>query len=133
MARGMVFTSHPLNSDVADGQQAAAQHALPLIVNDASLMLTPAREARIKAAAWVWETGDADPYFLLRSFLRRLGGDLIQQAAQWNAGVTTVTDDGAPLVGQLAGEGNVMYALGLGPFGLAWAPIVAERIAALAQ
>lgn len=128
LARGMVFTSHPLNGD---GRSII--HALPILVNDASLMLTPARESRIKAAAWSWQDSEADPYFMLRAFLRRLDGDLSQQAAQWSAGVTTVTDDGAPLVGQLAGEGNVMYALGLGPFGLAWAPIVAERIAALAR
>lgn len=132
IARGMVFTSHPLNGAAAAGHTATSQY-LPLIVNDASLMLTPARDARIRAAAWLWENSDADPYFLLRAFLRRLDGDLSQQAAQWNAGVTTVTEDGAPLVGRLAGEGAVMYALGLGPFGLAWAPIVAERIAALAQ
>jgi glycine/D-amino acid oxidase-like deaminating enzyme len=133
MARGMVFTSHPLNDHVPGHAQSALQQTLPILVNDASLMLAPARDSRVKAAAWAWEGGDADPYFMLRGFLRRLGGDLSQQAAQWNAGVTTVTDDGAPLVGQLAGEGNVLYALGLGPFGLAWAPIVAERIAALAQ
>jgi glycine/D-amino acid oxidase-like deaminating enzyme len=132
IARGMVFTSHPLNGD-AKGGPAAAQYSMPMLVNDASLMLAPARESRIKAAAWMWEDGTADPYFVLRAFLRRLDGDLSQQAAQWNAGVTTATDDGAPLVGKLAGDGNVMYALGLGPFGLAWAPIVAERIAALAQ
>ena len=133
IARGMVFTSHPLTGSVKDDGQANTQHALPMIVNDASLIMTPTRDARIKAAAWVWEDGDTDPYFMLRAFLRRLDGDLSQQAAQWNAGVTTVTDDGAPLVGTLVGEGNVMYALGLGPFGLAWAPIVAERIAELAQ
>lgn len=132
IVRGMVFTSHPLN-DNGSGDQSSSLHTLPMVVNDASLMLTPAREGRIKAAAWMWDGNDADPYFLLRAFLRRLDGDLSQQAAQWNAGVTTVTDDGAPLVGKLAGEGNVMYALGLGPFGLAWAPIVAERIAALAR
>lgn len=130
IARGMVFTSHPLNGD---GNATSIIHTMPIVVNDASLLLTPAREGRIKAAAWLWDGNDADPYFLLRAFLRRLDGDLSQQAAQWCAGVTTVTDDGAPLVGQLAGEGNVMYALGLGPFGLAWAPIVAERIAALAR
>jgi glycine/D-amino acid oxidase-like deaminating enzyme len=133
MARGMVFTSHPLNGNVPGHEQPAAQHALPILLNDASLMLAPARESRVKAAAWAWDGSDADPYFMLRAFLRRLGGDLSQQAAQWNIGVTTVTDDGAPLVGRLAGEGRVLYALGLGPFGLAWAPIVAERIAALAQ
>ena len=132
IARGMVFTSHPLNGR-AHGEGLVAQLAMPMIVNDASLMLTPARESRIKAAAWVWENSNADPYFMLRGFLRRLDGDLSQQAAQWNASVTTVTDDGAPLVGKLAGEGSVLYALGLGPFGLAWAPIVAERIVALAQ
>jgi glycine/D-amino acid oxidase-like deaminating enzyme len=128
IARGMVFTSHPLNGD---GQPVL--HALPMLVNDGSLMLSPAREGRVKAAAWSWQDTEADPYFMLRAFLRRLDGDLSQQAAEWRAGVTTVTDDGAPLVGQLAGEGHVMYALGLGPFGMAWAPIVAERIAALSR
>ena len=126
IARGMTFTSHPLN-----GAAQSILHALPILVNDAGLMLAPARESRIKAAAWSWQETETDPYFMLRAFLRRLDGDLSQQAAEWRAGVTTVTDDGAPLVGQLAGEGNVTYALGLGPFGLAWAPIVAERIAAL--
>ena len=44
---------------------------------------------------------------------------------------TTVTSDGAPLVGRLVGDSNVWHAIGLGPYGLAWAPIAADKIAGL--
>jgi glycine/D-amino acid oxidase-like deaminating enzyme len=56
---------------------------------------------------------------------------MLDQSERWLAGTTTVTRDGAPLVGELVGEGKVLYAIGAGMYGPAWAPVIAERIAGL--
>ncbi len=72
-----------------------------------------------------------NPYNTLRAFLKRTDAHLAEQAEHWTASVTTLTNDGAPFVGKLDTVGNVFYALGLGAFGLAWAPVVAEQVAGM--
>jgi glycine/D-amino acid oxidase-like deaminating enzyme len=134
--RGAVWTSFPVRTD---GD--APKFDMPIFVDDASLMLTPGigPDARLKAAAWSWNgyaanaNGGGDPSEQLTRFLKRVHPALTEQTEQWQAAVTTATDDGAPLTGRLDGDGSVLYAIGLGPFGLAWSPIVADRIAELAR
>jgi glycine/D-amino acid oxidase-like deaminating enzyme len=107
---------------------------MPVLIDDGARILAPDKDTRLRAAAWLWNgqaSGD-DPSPLLHRFLRQLDMNLLEQTEQWTTGITTATEDGAPLVGRLDGDGNVLYALGLGPYGLAWSAIVAERIAQLA-
>lgn len=130
--RGAVWTSFPLRKD---GD--APRFEMPVFVDDASLMLAlgVGPDPRLKAAAWSWNghaAGD-DPSERLTRFLKRMHPDMVGQTEQWQSAVTTATDDGAPLTGRLDGDGSVLYAIGLGPFGLAWSPIVADRIAELAR
>lgn len=125
VARSAVFVSHPLR----DGT--ATKYALPAVIDGGQMMIAPAGEGRIKAAAWQPEGNPADPYDILRAFLKRTDAHLAEQAEHWTASVTTLTNDGAPFVGKLDTDGNVYYALGLGAFGLAWAPVVAEQVAGM--
>jgi glycine/D-amino acid oxidase-like deaminating enzyme len=130
-ARGAVWTSFPLRGD-------GPKFSLPILVDEAALMLIPGADTRLHAAAWSWNgsgrsTDGDDPSGQLTRFLKRIGPGLMEQTAQWMTGVTTTTHDGAPLVGRLDGDGSVLYAIGLGPFGLAWSPVVADQIAELAR
>lgn len=131
--RGAIWSSRPLRDrvDVAG----AARAIMPLVVDDAKLMLVPGNDARLKAAAWQWNGPDetADPSDELHRFLKAVDPSILSETEQWITGVTTTTDDGAPLVGKLDTEGMVLYALGLGGYGLAWSAVVAEKIAALVQ
>lgn len=128
--RGAVWSSQPLQYATRD----LPYTAMPLLLDDARFALMPDKDGRLHGAAWLWRESDAgqDPSEALRRFLRRFSLGKPDQTSGWRTGVTTVTDDGAPRVGRLNVKGNVLYALGLGAYGLAWAPIVAERIAALA-
>jgi glycine/D-amino acid oxidase-like deaminating enzyme len=129
VTRSALFASHPLR------EGSAAKYAIPVIVDSGRVMMAPAREGRVKAAAWQVNANDADPYDTLRAFLKRTDPHLTEQAENWLTSVTTSTEDGMPFAGKLSGDadgsGSVFYALGLGPFGLAWAPNVAGQIAGL--
>jgi glycine/D-amino acid oxidase-like deaminating enzyme len=129
-ARGAVWTSRPLD----DGAAGSLHLPMPLVFDDARLTLMPDRDSQVQAAAWLWRERDAnkDPADELRRLLKRFGLGKPEQTSQWSTGVTTVTDDGAPRVGRLDADGAVLYALGLGLYGLAWSTIAAERIAELA-
>jgi glycine/D-amino acid oxidase-like deaminating enzyme len=89
----------------------------------------------MRAVAWFWQTQDLarDPLVGLRVFLRRFGLGEAAQTSQWHATLTTTTADGAPLVGHLDAGRRVLYAVGLGIYGLAWAAAVADQVAALAS
>ncbi len=130
-ARGAIWSSQPPQ---AAGAPAHLYAGMPLLFDDARLALMPGKDGKLHGAAWLWHERDADkdPSEELRRFLKRFGLGKPEQTSQWSTGVTTTTDDGAPRVGRLDVEGNMLYALGLGAYGLAWAPVVAERIAALA-
>ncbi|MFC1466025.1 MAG: NAD(P)/FAD-dependent oxidoreductase [Candidatus Brachytrichaceae bacterium NZ_4S206] len=129
-ARGAVWSSQPLHA----GAPGYPYTGMPLLFDDAQFALMPGRDGKLHGAAWLWRERDADkdPSEVLRRFLKRFGLGKPEQTSEWSTGVTTTTDDGAPRVGRLDVEGNMLYALGLGAYGLAWAPVVAERIAALA-
>ncbi len=125
VARSAVFVSHPLR----DGT--ATKYAMPAVIDGGQMMIAPAGEGRIKAAAWQPDGNSADPYDILRAFLKRTDAHLAEQAEHWTTSVTTLTNDGAPFVGKLDTDGNVFYALGLGAFGLAWSPVIAGQVASL--
>ncbi len=129
-ARGAIWSSQP-SLAVATGQ---FHLGMPLLFDDARMALMQDRDGRVHGAAWLWNESDADrdPADELRRLLKRFGLGKPEQTSRWSMGVTTATDDGAPRVGRLDTEGQVLYALGLGAYGLAWAPIVAERIVKLA-
>lgn len=129
-ARGAVWSSHPSQRAARDLSYAG----MPFLLDDAQFALMSDKDGRLHGAAWLWRESDAgkDPSEALRRFLGQFGLGKPEQTSGWTSGVTTTTDDGAPRVGRLDVAGNVLYALGLGAYGLAWAPVVAERIAALA-
>lgn len=129
--RGAVWSSRPLHPS-PDGLPTPHLH-LPIVVDDARLVLAPAQGSRIRGAAWLWHSREqtADPSDELRRFLRKLSLGKPEQTEQWSTGVTTAADDGAPRVGRLEAVDNIFYALGLGAYGLAWSTIAAAQIAAL--
>jgi glycine/D-amino acid oxidase-like deaminating enzyme len=129
-ARGAVWTSRPLHNSAT----APLHLSMPLVFDDGQLTLMPDSDSQVQAAAWLWHEHQAskDPTDELRRFLKRFGLGKPEQTSQWTTGVTTVTDDGAPRVGRLDADGTVLYALGLGLYGLAWSAIAAERTAELA-
>ncbi len=124
-AQGIAWTSHvappsrlPIPIVIADGTFAALQH--------------PDHEQRIQAIAWSHHEHRADPEAHLERWLRPLGVDPIQHMRSRARMVTTTTTDGVPLTGQLGEDGNVLYALGAGLFGTAWAWHMAGQIWQLA-
>ncbi|PJF47377.1 MAG: hypothetical protein CUN48_09025 [Candidatus Thermofonsia Clade 3 bacterium] len=130
-ARGAIWSSQPLRDT---GTLGHPYTGMPLLFDDAQWALMPGKDGEWHSAVWLWRERDADkdPSEVLRRFLRRFDLGKPEQTRRWITGVTTTTDDGAPRVGRLDVEGNLLYALGLGAYGLAWAPVVAEQIAALA-
>jgi|GEM_PF-1440308 len=144
VVRGTAFTSHPLPDIMA------SQFGMPVIVNIGKLAISPMPGGRVQAVAFQTDGGSeggngSDTYDSLRRFLRQIDPNLPSQASAWASCVTTFTGDGSPLVGRLVGpalspatqvagatNGTVLYALGLGAFGLAWGAIVADKIAAMA-
>jgi len=128
-ARGATWTSHPLETTA--GQVLNLRH--PLVFDGGQTMLLLAEGGRLRAAAWLWQAQDLarDPLVVLRDFLRRFGLGQPEQTSAWQTGVTTATADGAPLLGALDAGQRVLYAVGLGIYGPAWAATVAEQIAGL--
>jgi glycine/D-amino acid oxidase-like deaminating enzyme len=105
----------------------------PLVFDGGQVTLLSAEDGRLRAAAWLWQTQDLtrDPLVVLRDFLRRFGLGQPEQTSAWHTVVTTATADGAPLLGALDAGQRVLYAVGLGIYGPAWAATVAEQVAGL--
>ena len=129
--RGAVWVSHPLPPAAV---QSLSLHQ-PLIFEGGQIALLPSDDGRVRAVAWLWPPHDLarDPLIALRDFLRRFGLGRAEQTSRWGAALTTTTADGAPLVGHLDAGRRVLYAVGLGIYGLAWAAAVADQVAALAS
>ena len=148
--RGAVWTSHLLQG-IAAQQRAMSDDALepelpklPWVVDGGSLVALPGDDDRLRIAAWQWDEGRSlspvGPTETIQQFLNQHLPGLSQHTELWQSGVTTVTRDGTPLIGMLNGEamqssasaaGRVFYAIGMGPYGFAWGPIVAEQMARL--
>ena len=143
-ARGYSWLSRPLNDQPALAKQAQKVVPMPLIIDGGRLTAAVGQDHRLRVCAWrpvSVARGDprgdtrADPEIDVQRFLHRYLPDLLDQTQECRSGVTTVTLDGKPLVGRLAGDGAdsgaVFYAVGAGHYGPTWAPIIAERIASM--
>ncbi len=128
-ARGALWVSHPLTPSALP----ALLLRQPLVIDGGQAALLPGEDGRMRAVAWFWQTQDLarDPLIGLRDFLRRFGLGETAQTSGWHATLTTTTADGAPLVGCLDAGKRVLYAVGLGIYGLAWAAAVADQIVAM--
>ena len=153
-ARGAVWTSHLLQGvramqgqvagealgETSEASLEAELPKLPWIVDGGNLTVVPGDDDRLRVAAWQWDEsrtlGTTQPADAIQQFLTQHLPGLSAHTELWQSGVTTVTRDGTPLVGRLDADampvaGRVFYALGMGPYGLAWGPIVAEQMARL--
>lgn len=128
-ARGITWTSHPLDEAAYD----ADLFSVPLIVDGGRLLVARGNDSRLRISAWIFDdrTGyaEADPAALVRQFIDQQAPDLANKTERWQSGVSTYTNDSAPLVGQLPVDGRVFYATAAGLYGLTWGPIIAEQIA----
>ncbi len=125
-ARGALWVSHPL----APSALPALLLRQPVVIDGGQAALLPSEDGRVQAVAWFWQTQDLarDPLVALRDLLRRFGLGEASQTSGWHATLTTTTVDGTPLVGCLDAKRRVLYAVGLGIYGLAWAATVADQI-----
>ena len=140
VARGAIWRSRP---------QARALPCLeaPVVVDGGRVVALQTADMRLHVAAWYWDgRPDGDPAQEAHSYLDAHMPDLLTETEAWLSSTTIASRDGGPLVGVLSGgqqsaSGNgaansvtdgVYYALAGGPFGPAWAPIIAEQVASLA-
>jgi glycine/D-amino acid oxidase-like deaminating enzyme len=130
VVRGAVWTSRPLNREAVIMERVLRAVPMPLLIDRTHLSVAQTLDSRLRINAWHWDhQTDYDPGQDIQRFLRAQLPELLDYTEAWQTGVMTVTRDSAPLVGKLAGNGTVLYALGAGMYGPAWAPIIAERIA----
>ena len=127
IVRGVVWRSRP---------KSRAEVSMPVWIDRGELIVGQTADLRMVVAAWDWrgERGAECPG-RIHAYLEKNRPDLLNETETWSTTQTTVTPDGAPLVGALStgrlSDARVVYALGAGPYGLAWAPIIAEQAAAL--
>jgi glycine/D-amino acid oxidase-like deaminating enzyme len=134
VVRGIMWSSHPLERESVLLERMLHVAPMPLVIDRAHLLVTQTVDWRLRINAWHWDNhNNDDPAEDVQRFLRAHLPELLEYTEEWRSGTTTVTHDGAPLVGRLAGEGRVFYALGAGMFGPAWAPIMAEQVAELVK
>lgn len=132
-ARGTTWTSRPLDESVYD----ASLFNVPVIVDDGRLLIARGNDARLRIAAWDLDERSAhldhDPANTIRQFIEQQLPNLMNETERWQSGVTTYSPDGVPLIDRLPIDGRVFYATAAGLYGLAWGPIIAERISDLLQ
>ncbi len=126
-ARGAVWVSRPLDPGELPGL------AAPVVVGRGRLIAAQTPDGRVRIGSWTvaGEAAAEDPDDLTRRFLKRNFPAALDEIAWRQTGVSSESRDGEPLVGRLPGETGVMYALGAGPFGPAWAMSMAARIAGM--
>lgn len=132
LARGAVWVSRPLDPGELPGL------TQPVVVGRGRLIAVQTADGRVRIGSWTAAGGPAageaaieDPDDLTRRFLKRNFPAALEEIAWRQTGVSSESRDGEPLVGRLPGETGVMYALGAGPFGAAWAMSMAARIAGM--
>lgn len=132
LARGAVWVSRPLDPGEFPGL------TQPVVVGRGRLIAAQTPDGRVRIGSWTaaggppaGESAIEDPDDLTRRFLKRNFPAALEEIAWRQAGVSSESRDGEPLVGRLPGETGVMYALGAGPFGAAWAMTMAARIAGM--
>lgn len=103
----------------------------PIVVDEGTFALIPLEDNSVHAMACSSNPAALRPQLV--AMLDQLDAGLLSYTAEQSSGVLTKGSDGMPLVGQLNASMPVLYAIGLGPFGAAWAPIVCERVLALMQ
>jgi glycine/D-amino acid oxidase-like deaminating enzyme len=127
LARGAVWVSRPLDPGELPGL------AAPVVVGRGRLIAAQTPDGRVRIGSWTVAGAPLaeDPDDLTRRFLKRNFPAALDEIAWRQTGVSSESRDGEPLVGRLPGETGVMYALGAGPFGAAWAMSMAARIAGM--
>jgi glycine/D-amino acid oxidase-like deaminating enzyme len=129
IARGYTWLSRPLGDAPHLEEQVHKTVTMPLMIDEGRLVAARGLDDRLRVSAWrPTSDADADPADDVQRFLHDRLPDLLDHTQERCSGMTVVMPDAMPLVGRLAGDGAVFYALGGGHFGPAWAPIVAERI-----
>jgi len=98
----------------------------------------PLRDGRLVLGSWRrpgQDAGRSGPSESVRAGLSRFIGRYFPEAqkhiASRRAGVMGLTPDGLPIIGSLPYLPQVAFAIGFGGWGLAWAFVAAERLAAL--
>lgn len=109
----------------------AARFEQPIVVDEGAFALVPLEDNSVHAIAC--SANPASPHTHLTAMLHQLDAELIAHTAEQSSGVLTTGSDGTPMVGRLDSQARVLYAIGLGPFGAAWAPIARERVLELMQ
>ncbi len=132
IVRSVTWTSKPLSDAPALFQQVLQVTPMPLIVDQAQLIVAQTLDGRLRIAAWHADNR-GDPAGDIAQFLHTHLPALAAHTADWHTGVTAFAPDGVPLVDRLEAGGTVVYALGAGAYGPAWAPLMAERAARLLE
>jgi glycine/D-amino acid oxidase-like deaminating enzyme len=130
IVRGVVWRSWP---------QSRPRLSMPVSIDQARVVAAQTLDMRVCVAAWGWhESTGGDQVAAARAYLDAHLPDLLNETEAWATTTTTVTSDGAPMIGALPAltgapgrPGRIYYALGAGPYGLAWAPLMAEQVARL--
>jgi glycine/D-amino acid oxidase-like deaminating enzyme len=132
VARGYTWLSRPLGDEPDLEEQVQKAVCMPLMIDDGRMLAALGLDNRLRISAWrPTSDADADPAEDVQGFLHDRLPDLLDHIQECRSGMTVVMPDGMPLVGKLAGDGAVYYALGAGHYGPAWAPIIAERISGM--
>lgn len=132
IVRGVTWSSKPLDHDQQLLEHVLQAIPMPLIIDGARMVMAQTRDWRLRIFAHRPDN-QGDPSADIAAFLRAHAPELAAHTEEWRYGVTTITADNVPLIGKLAGEGTVVYAIGAGMYGPAWAPIIAERVQQLVE
>jgi glycine/D-amino acid oxidase-like deaminating enzyme len=128
-AHGYTWLSRPLSDQPDLAEQVQKVVRMPLIIDEGRMAVAHGLDNCLRVSAWrPTSDSNGEPAQDVQRFLHDRLPDLLNHTQECHSGVTTVMPDGMPLVGKLAGDGAVFYALGAGHYGPAWAPIIAERI-----
>ncbi|HEY3290785.1 MAG TPA: FAD-dependent oxidoreductase [Anaerolineae bacterium] len=132
LVRSVTWTSKPLDSNQRLLELMLQAVPMPLVIDHGRLVLSQTRDWRLRIYARK-STVRSDPAAAITDYLHEHLPELMAHSEDWCSGVTSTTPDSAPLVGRLANDTLVLYALGAGMNGPAWAPIMAERIQQLVE
>jgi glycine/D-amino acid oxidase-like deaminating enzyme len=131
VVRTVTWSSRPIKVEDELMARVLQVIPIPLVIDHAHMMVAQNLDGRLRVSAWSWDSQPDDPGSAIRLFLRTHLPELLDHTEEWRSGAMAITQDGAPLVGKMAGDGAVLYALGAGADGAAWAPLMADHIVQL--
>lgn len=129
VVRGVTWTSLPLDADPDFMERVMPSISMPMVIDHGRMLVAQTLDSRLRITAWQNDALDSGGAMGdIKQFLSQHIPLLQNMTHEWRTGATTFAPGDMPLVDRLPGDDHIIFALGAGMYGPAWAMSIADRV-----